>query len=119
MAGDLDRLTALLDREPRLVTARSLRDHRSTLLHYVAANGVEQERQRSPKNAEAVAELLLRRGADPDALAFTYGGGPGQTTLNLAVTSVHPEEAGVMGDIVAALARGGGGSTGSTGTERR
>ena len=107
VAGDVDRLTALLDREPRLVTARSLRDHRSTLLHYVAANGVEQERQRSPQNAGAVAELLLRRGADPDALAFTYGGGPGQTTLNLAVTSVHPEEAGVTGDIVAALARGG------------
>jgi ankyrin repeat protein len=105
--GDLAKLTALLDREPRLLRARSLRDHRCTLLHYVAANGVEDERQRTPPNAPAVAELLLARGADPDAFALTYGGGPGQTTLALAVTSAHPDRAGVMPDLVRALVRGG------------
>ena len=107
VAGDLDRLRVLLDREPRLATAHSLREHRATLLHYVGANGVEWERQRSPANAAAVVDLLIARGADPDALAFTYGGGPGQTTLALATTSVHPDDAGVMGDIAHALVRGG------------
>src|SRR5215468_4272224 len=105
--GDLVKLAALLDREPRLIHARSLRDHRCTLLHYVAANGVEDERQRTPANAPAVAELLLARGADPDAFALTYGGGPGQTTLGLAVTSAFPDQAGVMPDLVRALVRGG------------
>ncbi len=105
--GDVPKLAALLDREPRLVHARSLRDHRCTLLHYVAANGVEAERQRTPASAPAVAELLLARGADPDAFALTYGGGPGQTTLALAVTSAHPDRAGVMPDLVRALVRGG------------
>jgi ankyrin repeat protein len=105
--GDLVRLTALLDREPRLVFTRSIRDHRCTLLNYVGANGVEMERQRSPANAPAVAELLLARGADPNAFALTYGGGLGQTTLTLAVTSAFPEQAGVMGDLVRVLVRGG------------
>jgi ankyrin repeat protein len=107
VAGDVAALTALLDREPRLVDARSLREHRSTLLHYTAANGVEAERQRTPPNAPAVAALLLARGADPDAFALTYGGGPGQTTLALAVTSAHPDQAGVMPDLVRTLVRGG------------
>lgn len=107
VAGDLERLRTLLDREPLLATAHSVREHRATLLHYVGANGVEWERQRSPPNAAGVVDLLIARGADPDALAFTYGGGKGQTTLGLAVTSVHPDEAGVMGDIVHALVRGG------------
>src|SRR5262249_51456187 len=105
--GDLPRLAALLDREPRLVRARSRRDHRCTLLHYAAANGVEDERQRTPKSAPPVAELLLARGADPDAFALMSGGGPGQTALALAVTSTFPDQAGVMPDLVRALVRGG------------
>jgi len=105
--GDLARLRELLDDEPRLATARSSRPHRATLLHYVGANGVEQDRQRSPGNAAAVAELLLERGAVADAPAHTYGGGPDQTALALTVTSVHPERAGVMAEIVRALVRGG------------
>jgi len=105
--GKLSRLRGLLDREPRLVTARSLRPHRATLLHYVGANGVERERQRTPRNAPAIAELLLARGADPNALALTYGGGPAQTTLYLAATSSHPEDAGVMQPLLDALVRGG------------
>ena len=107
VAGDLATLAKLLDREPRLATARSFRPHRCTLLHYVAANGVEGWRQKSPPNAGAVAELLLARGADPDALAMTYGGGPAATPLLLAVTSCHPDDAGVIGDIVNTLVAGG------------
>jgi ankyrin repeat protein len=54
-----------------------------------------------------VAELLLEGGADVNALCHTYGGGPGQTTLGLVVTSVFPEHAGLMNDIVRVLVRHG------------
>src|SRR6187551_504736 len=66
--GDEATLRSLLDRDPALVTARSSRGHRATLLHYVSANGVEDYRQRSPNNAPAIAELLLSRGAVVDAV---------------------------------------------------
>ena len=75
IAGDLATLESLLKNHPELVRARSLREHRATLLHYVAANGVEDYRQKSPKNAVAVAQMLLRAGAEADALADMYGGG--------------------------------------------
>jgi ankyrin repeat protein len=114
--GDVEALRALLDEEPDLVHQRSRRMHRATLLHYVATNGVEPSRDprrgtpalwRTPKTAPAIAELLLQRGAVPDAAARTYGGGPDETALGLTVTSNFPEEAGVMGDIVRVLVRGG------------
>ncbi len=107
VAGNLDRLRTLLDREPGLVTARSLRPHRCTLLHYTGANGVEHARMKSPKNAPEVAALLLARGADPNAVALTYGGGPAQTTLYLAVTSSCPDDAGIMVPLIDALLAGG------------
>jgi len=103
--GDLARLRELLDAHPGLATARSRRAHKSTLLHYVGANGVEWERQRSPKNAGRVAELLLERGGAPDGLGSVYG--HRDTPLGLAVTSGFPEKGGVMEDIVGALVRGG------------
>lgn len=103
--GDLPRLRGMLDREPALVRARSLRPHRATLLHYVGSNGID--RQAASPSTPAIAALLLARGADPNALAYTYGGGPGQTTLFLACTSIHPEHAGVMAELLRALLRGG------------
>ena len=53
--------------------------HRATLLHYVAANGVEDYRQTSPSNAVPVAEALLHAGAEVDVLADTYAGGATET----------------------------------------
>lgn len=96
VAGDIATLEKLLREHPELVRARSTRKHRATLLHYAAANGVEDYRQKAPENAVAVAELLLKAGALVDAAADTYAGGPGQTTLNLLVSSVHPARAGVQ-----------------------
>src|SRR5687768_4838178 len=93
VGGELQLLEALLAKHPELILARSARVHRATLLHYVAANGVEDFRQKTPANAVAVARLLLESGAEVDALAETYGGGPLQTTLNLLVSSVHPAAA--------------------------
>ena len=92
--GDAKALTRLLQANPELIHARSQRQHGATLLHYVAANGVEEHRQKTPKNIVEIAEILLKAGAEVDAEANLYGGGA--TTLGLAATSVHPERAGVQ-----------------------
>lgn len=107
--GDLAVLSELLDADPSLVTARSQRVtdrnppvHRATLLHYVAANGVEDVRQRSPGNAVEVARLLLNAGADPDALADMYGGQC--STLSMLVSSTPAAHAGVQVTLIGVLA---------------
>jgi ankyrin repeat protein len=87
-------------RNPDLVHARSARVHGATLLHYVAANGVEDFRQKTPPNALAVARFLLEAGAEVDGLANTYGGDKYQTTMNLLVSSTHPAEAGLQAPLV-------------------
>jgi ankyrin repeat protein len=92
--GDVATLKRLLRRHPSLARARSAREHNATLLHYVSANGVENYRQRSPKNAVEIALALLDAGAEVDAEADVYGGG--STTLGLVATSVHPCDAGVQ-----------------------
>jgi hypothetical protein len=94
VTGDAAALEALIRKNPRLVHARSTRDHRATLLHYVAANGHEGFRQRTPKNAMAIARILLEAGANPDALANMYG--HRCTTMEMLVSSVHPHAAGVQ-----------------------
>jgi ankyrin repeat protein len=94
VAGDLQTLRRLLEESPELARERSAREHRATLLHYTAANGVEGFRQKTPKNIVEIADLLLKSGADVDAEADVYGGGC--STLGLAATSVHPEVAGVQ-----------------------
>ncbi len=105
--GRLDSLRTALDLDGDLVTDASPYGHRCTLLHYVAANGIELRRQTSPANLREIAELLLDRGAQVDARAGTYGGDANQTPLALLVTSGHPVEAGVQVDVVRLLlARG-------------
>jgi hypothetical protein len=103
VGGDIATLRRLLGEDPSLVRARSTREHRATLLHYVAANGVEDFRQRSPGNAVEIARQLLESGAEADALAETYGGGPVQTTMNLLVSSTHPAGAGVKAPLAELL----------------
>jgi hypothetical protein len=108
ITGDVATLTRLLSEDPELVRARSTlvtcHDppvHGATLLHYVAANGVEGWRQKTPKHAVAVARLLLQSGADADALAGMYGGQ--HTTMSMLVSSSHPAEAGVQVALVDCL----------------
>jgi ankyrin repeat protein len=103
VGGDLATLESLLRSDPELVHARSGREHRATWLHYVAANGVEDFRQLTPRNAVDVARTLLEAGAEVDALANTYGGGTAQTTMNLLVSSVHPAAAGLQSALVETL----------------
>lgn len=92
--GDLATLDRLLRDEPSLVRARSTREHRATLLHYVSANGVENFRQRTPANIVAIAHRLLDAGAAVNAECDVYGGGA--TTLGLVTTSAHPRAAKVQ-----------------------
>jgi hypothetical protein len=110
--GDLATLSALLASHPELATARAshVTDrnppvHRATLLHYLAANGVENVRQRSPHNAVEVARLLLTAGADPNALADMYDARC--TTLSMLVSSTPPARAGVQVPLIEALVDGG------------
>ena len=113
--GKAGTLRDLLVNEPELVRARSTSSHRCTLLHYIAANGVEQELEMSPPNAAEIASILLQAGAEVDATAHTYGGGPKQTTMNLLVSSVWPCRAGVQARLVEALLDGGAAIDGLTG----
>src|ERR1700728_2254476 len=64
ISGDESVLAQLLRDDPALIRARSARAHHATLLHYVAANGVEDFRQRTPANAVAIARLLIEAHAD-------------------------------------------------------
>src|SRR5687768_1035161 len=94
VAGDSAALRALLAAHPSLIAARSDRDHRAPLLHYIAANGVEDERQLSPPDAVEIATVLLDAGAEVDATSEAYGGG--YTALGLVATSTPPRRAGVQ-----------------------
>jgi ankyrin repeat protein len=93
VAGDTATLEKMLRDHPDLIRAHSTRRHQATLLHYISANGVEGYRQKTPNNIVQIADLLLRAGADVNAVADVYGG---STTLALVATSVHPERAGVQ-----------------------
>ncbi len=94
VTADVPGLKELLDQSPDLVTNRARAAHRSTRLHYTAANGIENELQLSgesiyqliqnsapaedsPLKARAVeiAKILLDAGAEVDATCETYGGG--------------------------------------------
>jgi hypothetical protein len=106
--GSLIALEDALRRDPALVRARSSRVcyfdppvHRATLLHYVAANGVERYRQKTPHNAVEIARALLQAGAEPDALADMYG--VECTTMSMLVSSDHPAKAGLQVPLVELL----------------
>ena len=108
ISGDVSALESLLREDPELIRARSTRItchdppvHRATLLHYIAANGVEGYRQKTPPNAVAVARTLLQAGAEADALADMYGGKC--TTMSMLVSSSHPAEAGLQAALAETL----------------
>ncbi|MEA2416630.1 MAG: hypothetical protein QOI58_3287 [Thermoanaerobaculia bacterium] len=101
VSGDIATLRLLLDETPELIRQRSSREHRSTLLHYVSANGIEDFRQRTPPNIVNITRLLLDAGADVNAESDAYRGH--SMTLGLAATSVHPEVAGVQIELLELL----------------
>lgn len=108
IAGNAGALLAWLREDPELPRARSTRIthfdppvHRATLLHYIAANGVEGYRQKTPANAVEILKMLLEWGAEADALADLYGGQ--YTTMSMLVSSCHPAQAGVQVALVETL----------------
>jgi hypothetical protein len=107
VGGDEASLADRVAARPSVVSDRSPLGHSATLLHYVAANGVEFRRQTSGPAAPVLAERLLSAGAAVDALANTYGGGTSQTVLVLLLTSGHPANAGVTNAVLDVLLRHG------------
>ena len=105
VSGDLAALTNCLQARPDLAGMTSRFGHRATLLHYIAANGVETYRQVTPLNAAEVASLLIVHGSDVNAEANMYGGG--MRPLGLMMTSDHPFRAGVQGDLARVLTAAG------------
>ena len=105
VTGDATTLERLLREHPELIRARSTREHRAALLHYVAANGVENYRQVTPKNIAEITEILLTAGAGIDDEADVYGGGC--TTLGLVATSAPPAIAGVQRAVIDVLLKHG------------
>ena len=100
VAGDVIALNRLLFRYPELIEERSSRPHASALLHYTAANGVEDDRQVTPPNAVEIMQILLKAGADVNATSFAYGT---STTLSLVASSAHPERAGLQIQLIDTL----------------
>ncbi|HXD73003.1 MAG TPA: ankyrin repeat domain-containing protein [Vicinamibacterales bacterium] len=100
--GDAATLQRLLHEHPELVKARSTRVtwwkppqmHRATLLHYLSANGVEGYREKTPANAVEIMTMLLRAGAEVDALADMYEGQ--YPALPMLVSSGFPAKAGLQ-----------------------
>jgi ankyrin repeat protein len=93
ITGNAAELKQLLRGNPELTRERSTRAHHATLLHYVSANGVEDFRQKTPKNAVEITKILLSAGADVEAAADAYGK---RKTLDLVATSIYPARAGVQ-----------------------
>jgi ankyrin repeat protein len=101
VSGDVTTLRGSLEQHPDLARRRSTRRHHATLLHYVAANGVEQARQKTPPNALEVARALLEAGAEVDALADMYD--QRCTTMSMLVSSAHPAQAGLQSQLAELL----------------
>jgi ankyrin repeat protein len=114
ISGDVATLARLLRESPKLIRERSARPHRATLLHYIGANGVEDERQKTPPNAVEIARMLLDAGAEVDAAAEMYGGG--STTLGLVASSCHPARAGLQPALIETLLDAGAAIDGLSGT---
>ena len=98
--GRVDELRSMVARKPELVSQRSQYGHRATLLHYIAANGVESHRQITPLNASQITTCLINAGTDVNAMADIYGG---STVLELVETSAHPLNAGVTQEVIDVL----------------
>lgn len=113
ISGDLATLKSVLARHPELVRSRSTREHNAPLIHYVAANGVENFRQKTPQNITEITRTLLAAGAEVDATTQAYGSA--STALGLAATSYHPAKAGVQLALLDLLLLAGANIDGATG----
>src|SRR5690606_22344476 len=103
--GEEATLRSILAEDREIVRRKSSAPHGATLLHYVAANGVEDEFQKTAANAPEIARILLEAGAAADAYLVAYG--RKATTLEMLVSSWPPFERGVQEQLVQTLIEGG------------
>ncbi|VXD16331.1 hypothetical protein [Marinoscillum sp. 108] len=101
LGGEVEHLSQLLSTHPALIKARSPFGHQATLLIYCGSNGVEMRRQVVPDNLPEMVNLLLAEGAEKHAKARVYGGQ--FTTYQLAESSAHPHDAGIMDKLLRVL----------------
>jgi len=101
ISGDDTRLHEVLQNNAHLARATSTFGHRATLLHYVAANGVETRRQKIPSNAANIVRTLIAAGADPKAPMHVYNGT--FDTLSLLTSSAHAKSPDMIKDIATIL----------------
>jgi len=97
LTGELVKLKNILEKYPAVKNAKSNFGHRASLIHYVAANGVESYRQVCPYNIVDGLQLLLDLGCDPEAKNNIYGG---SNLIGLIKTSAHPAKVGVTDRLV-------------------
>ena len=98
--GDLENLKKLIHKEPKILNMTSPFGHKASLIHYLAANGIETWRQIVPKNAPDMLRLLLDSGADPDTENSIFGG---TDMMTLIETSEHAMMAGVGDEMILVL----------------
>ena len=103
--GDVKALKGLLKEHPDLAKTKIIDEgYGTSILHYVAANGVSDKYQKTPTNAVVIAQMLCEAGADPNAVSDYYGG---SNALESLVSSVHPYTAGVQEELVSVLIKNG------------
>lgn len=100
ISGDSNILKKFISETPQIIHQQSSADHRASLLHYVSANGVEDDKQKTPDNIVEIAGILLGAGADPNKMSNIYGGGAGSTPLVALVSSSHPARAGKQTELI-------------------
>ena len=100
ISGDTSTLQQIIDENPNITQEQSTAEHQATLLHYVSANGVEDDKQKTPDNIVEIAKILLEAGANPNQVTNIYEGGNGSTALVALVSSSHPAKAGKMDELV-------------------
>lgn len=101
LAGDLENLTEMVTNNPRVLDEKSQYGHHASLIHYCGSNGVEMWRQQVPLNLIKIVEFLISNGIDVNAQMSIYG--RWHTTVQLAATSIHPQEAGILRALISAL----------------
>ena len=94
LEGQEEELGKALEATPALARGHSSYGHKATLLHYMAANGIETWRQQVPENAAQIMHLLIQAGADTSATMPVYGGA--FDALALLTSSAHPQDAGQL-----------------------
>ena len=105
VSGGAESLRRLLAEDPDLVHTRSASMHQATLIHYLGANGVERENQKTQGNAVEICQILLDTRAEARASSKVYGGD--SRTRDTVLSSNHPQDAGVQTNLVRTLIAGG------------